>query len=480
MSEQHQDIFRDVFENSGASEEFISWPSSASFGDDDGSSKTNAKSFASWPEAPWETPGTRVDNFARTPDKGKNQEGYFASPSMTQTILTATPAGLHTPTFGAYGSFGVDTPVANCTLNDKFSPLCQAAQISKSLPLSPPDKICSPCYRTKPAASLMEIRCSPSADDESPSQSAVLSPKMGRPDGYLAASRFDSAYSGGAAGVRSISPKQLYSETPPAGPPPTAMKITLGQSTQSMFDDINCALKGQKPTKSINEPTRRESQYRSIFGQTSRYVPPPPFRQLPAPYRPIAPSLFQGRPSPINTTGRVTAQPRRNLPLSRAKKSSMVQTPKAPTKPEPSDLYSATFGQDQSNTSSLDNGKDNGGIQKKESEKQQSVTCNCKKSRCLKLYCDCFSAEQFCSGCKCDDCNNTPQHEDIREQAMKEVRAKNPQAFKPRIDTKSHNMGCRCKRSECLKKYCEVSFPPHQSTGDRPRKKTQTLLYSLL
>lgn len=32
--------------------------------------------------------------------------------------------------------------------------------------------------------------------------------------------------------------------------------------------------------------------------------------------------------------------------------------------------------------------------------------CNCKKSKCLKLYCECFSAELFCDGCNCTDCRN--------------------------------------------------------------------------
>lgn len=91
--------------------------------------------------------------------------------------------------------------------------------------------------------------------------------------------------------------------------------------------------------------------------------------------------------------------------------------------------------------------------------------CNCKKSKCLKLYCECFAAERYCDGCNCQDCSNTTEYEPIRSKAIKDTRAKNPNAFKARISTKavstcnspptSHNMGCRCKKSACLKKYCE-------------------------
>jgi hypothetical protein len=35
------------------------------------------------------------------------------------------------------------------------------------------------------------------------------------------------------------------------------------------------------------------------------------------------------------------------------------------------------------------------------------IRCKCKKSRCLKLYCDCFAILKYCDGsCSCTDCHN--------------------------------------------------------------------------
>ncbi|XP_067396477.1 tesmin [Emydura macquarii macquarii] len=88
--------------------------------------------------------------------------------------------------------------------------------------------------------------------------------------------------------------------------------------------------------------------------------------------------------------------------------------------------------------------------------------CNCTKSQCLKLYCDCFANGDFCNNCNCNNCYNNPLHETERFKAIKACLDRNPEAFLPKIgkgklgDIKPrHNKGCNCKRSGCLKNYCE-------------------------
>jgi Tesmin/TSO1-like CXC domain, cysteine-rich domain len=41
-------------------------------------------------------------------------------------------------------------------------------------------------------------------------------------------------------------------------------------------------------------------------------------------------------------------------------------------------------------------------------------SCNCKKSRCLKLYCECFQRKERCGSiCNCVNCLNTAATEDV-------------------------------------------------------------------
>lgn len=84
--------------------------------------------------------------------------------------------------------------------------------------------------------------------------------------------------------------------------------------------------------------------------------------------------------------------------------------------------------------------------------------CNCSRSQCLKMYCECFAAKRYCTGCRCDHCCNVPEFESRRQDAISIVLEKNPMAFQPKVagdEQPRHQVGCNCKKSGCVKKYCE-------------------------
>ena len=129
--------------------------------------------------------------------------------------------------------------------------------------------------------------------------------------------------------------------------------------------------------------------------------------------------------------------------------------------------------------------------------------CNCRKSNCLKLYCECFSAAVLCGwSCTCANCNNhRPSHGSIVQERSKVIDLtleSRPNAFRPKAAAAAstmkplagsqlyssakaqqaqasqqqphlptpegkhkvaayvaRNVRCDCKKSACLKKYCE-------------------------
>ena len=65
------------------------------------------------------------------------------------------------------------------------------------------------------------------------------------------------------------------------------------------------------------------------------------------------------------------------------------------------------------------------------------IKCNCKKSKCLKLYCQCFAMMAYCeSTCKCVECNNIAEFEHVRQDAIKDTKDRNANAFIIKVSDK--------------------------------------------
>jgi len=63
----------------------------------------------------------------------------------------------------------------------------------------------------------------------------------------------------------------------------------------------------------------------------------------------------------------------------------------------------------------------------------KKVFCNCKKTKCLKLYCDCFRINQTCDGCNCVGCHNLEEYAEERNNAILVLMDRNPDPFSQKI-----------------------------------------------
>ena len=71
--------------------------------------------------------------------------------------------------------------------------------------------------------------------------------------------------------------------------------------------------------------------------------------------------------------------------------------------------------------------------------------CNCRKTRCLMMYCACFGNGSRCrTKCRCRDCANDGKHPKEHFSAVQHVLLRN--------NVKEN--GCQCVKSRCAKKYC--------------------------
>ncbi len=89
------------------------------------------------------------------------------------------------------------------------------------------------------------------------------------------------------------------------------------------------------------------------------------------------------------------------------------------------------------------------GINSAATIKRKKGGCTCKKTKCLKMYCECFSSGKLCGeDCNCQGCSNCQEHSETLLKAHELVRSKAPEG-------RAAGKGCNCKKSQCQKKYCE-------------------------
>ena len=80
------------------------------------------------------------------------------------------------------------------------------------------------------------------------------------------------------------------------------------------------------------------------------------------------------------------------------------------------------------------------------------IHCTCKKTKCIKKYCECFSSGNLCYNCKCENCENKPYYIENKNNIKKEE--ENIELDEDENEEKKLII-CTCSKSGCNKNYCE-------------------------
>ena len=88
------------------------------------------------------------------------------------------------------------------------------------------------------------------------------------------------------------------------------------------------------------------------------------------------------------------------------------------------------------------------------SNEKPASRCTCKNSNCLKFYCECFANGKFCDNCICVNCKNTQEFKELRLEKYNLILSRNPKAIQ-KINSTKRSWTCKCKNSNCSKKYCD-------------------------